>query len=91
MTACQRIGQGLLLNLREESGVVYRDRDLIRYGAEQQNLVLLPYARRIGRGYLQRTHQAFMKNKWRYRNGKLFQTDFSFVVSIANDDFLMLG
>ena len=71
MATCQGIGQGLLLNLRKESGVVYRDCDLIGYGAEQKNFVFLPYARRIGRRYLQRTHQAFMKNKWRYRDGKL--------------------
>ena len=67
VTAGERISQRLLLDLREQSGMVDRNCDLIRDRAQQQNFAFMPDARRIVRLHLQRAHQAFVENERRYR------------------------
>src|SRR6185369_7260904 len=63
VTTGQRVGQSLLLNLREQSGMIYGHRYLISDSPEQENLILMPKPGRIGRGHLQGAQQALLEDE----------------------------
>ena len=62
--ASQRVGQRLLLNLREQLCVIHSYRHLIGNGVQQQDLVFVPDPGRVCDRDLQSADRTLMENEW---------------------------
>ena len=87
----QRVGQRLLLDLREQFCLIDGDRDLIGNRAQQENFIFLPQTSAITGGNLQRTHQAAIKQKWHHGKRKAFRTRTKLIIAVADDYFGLFG